>query len=74
MPRGVSLQTYSATPSSPTQTLRAHLSLSLSLSLRLIFSHTNTACVSPQTPYPQLPYRIGCHNVPKTRIMAALLL
>ena len=49
-------------------------SLSLSLSLRLIFSHTNTACVSPQTPYPQLPYQIGCHNVPKTRIMAALLL
>lgn len=69
MPRGVSVHTYSATPS----LLHKHRT-SLSLYTSHLFTHTNAACVSPQTPYPQLPYQIGCHNVPKTRIMAALLL
>lgn len=69
MPRGVSVHTYSATPS----LLHKHRT-SLSLYTSHLFTHTNADCVSPQTPYPQLPYQIGCHNVPKTRIMAALLL
>ena len=47
MPRGVSLQTYSATPSSPTQTLRAHLSLSLSASH--LFTHKHCLCVTANT-------------------------
>lgn len=60
-------------PLSNTHYFSLCLCLILSYTRAQTHTETDTTYVSPQTPYPQFACQVGCHSIPISHIMTALL-